>query len=311
MTTHMVEPERRTLHGHFSRDLEPILTIDHGDTVAYRTLDADWNLAPHAFPGSRTHQFAPRVSGLDDGHALCGPIAIRGAEPNMVLEVRIEDVVPGEWGWNGAGARESVLHRGLGMTETPWTPLLWSLDSTEMTGRNQFGNTVALHPFMGVMGMPPDLEGTHSTAPPRTSGGNIDCKELGAGASLYLPIPVTGGLFSVGDGHAAQGDGELSGTAIECPMDRVQLTFRLHEDMRLRTPTAETETAWITFGFHEDLDEAMVAAVEAMLDRMRREFDLSKAEALALASVVVDVRVTQVVNGVLGVHAILEKGAVR
>jgi acetamidase/formamidase len=291
--------------------LEPILTIDHGDTVVYRTLDADWNLAPHAFPGSRTRQFAPRMSGLDDGHALCGPIAIRGAEPSMVLEVRIEDVVPGDWGWNGAGARESVLHRGLGMTETRWTPLLWSLDRTEMTGRNQFGNTVALHPFMGVMGMPPDLEGTHSTAPPRTSGGNIDCKELVAGTSLYLPIPVTGGLFSVGDGHAAQGDGELSGTAIECPMDRVQLTFRLHEDMPLHTPTAETETAWITFGFHEDLDEAMVPAVEAMLDRIRREFDLSKAEALALGSVVVDVRVTQVVNGVLGVHAILEKCAVR
>jgi acetamidase/formamidase len=183
--------------------------------------------------------------------------------------------------------------------------MLWTLDRVEMTGRNQHGNTVALHPFMGVMGMPPDVEGVHSTAPPRTSGGNIDCKELVGGSTLYLPVPVSRGLFSVGDGHAAQGDGELSGTAIECPMDRVQLTFSLHEDMDLRTPAAATSDAWITFGFHEDLDQAMVPAVEAMLEKMCDQFELSKPEALALAGVVVDVRVTQVVNGVLGVHAVL------
>jgi acetamidase/formamidase len=164
---------------------------------------------------------------------------------------------------------------------------------------------------MGVMGMPPDLDGVHSTAPPRTSGGNIDCKELVGGSTLYLPIPLAGGLFSTGDGHAAQGDGEVSGTAIECPMDRVQLTFTLHEDMSLDTPAAAVHDGWVTFGFHEDLDAAMVTAVEAMLEKMCGLFELSKPEALALASVVVDIRVTQVVNGVLGVHAILANDAVR
>ena len=311
MATHFVEPDRRTLHGHFSRDLEPILTVDPGDTVVYRTLDGDWNVEPHAFPGMRTRQFHPRVAGLDDGHALCGPIRIRGAEPGMTLAVKVEQILPGDWGWNGAGARDSNLHRGLGLVDAPWTPLLWSLDRQDMTGRNQYGHTVALHPFMGVMGMPPDLDGVHSTAPPRSSGGNIDCKELVAGSTLFLPVAVSGGLFSVGDGHAAQGDGELSGTAIECPMERVALTFTLRKDLDFGTPTAETAEAWLAFGFHEDLDEALVIAVQAMIHKMCDEFDLTSAEALALASVVVDVRVTQVVNGVLGIHAALPHDAVR
>ena len=217
MTTHFIEPERYTLHGHFSRDLEPILTIDPGDTVVYRTLDGGWNVAPHAFPGAATRQFSPRRPGLDDGHALCGPIAIRDAQPGTTLAIKIDQIDPGEWGWNGAGARDSKLHHGLGLDDAQWTPLLWSLDREDMTGRDQFGHTVSLRPFMGVMGMPPNLPGVHSTAPPRLSGGNIDCKELVAGSTLYLPVPITGGLFSVGDGHAAQGDGELFGDRNRVP----------------------------------------------------------------------------------------------
>ncbi len=151
----------------------------------------------------------------------------------------------------------------------------------------------------------------HPTAPPRRWGGNIDCKELVAGTTLYLPIPVDGALFSAGDGHARQGDGEVSQTAIECPLDRLELTLSVEDRLELTAPIAWTPEAWLTFGFDEDLDEAAAAATDAMLELMGRELDLKRVDALALASVVVDLRVTQLVNGVRGVHAVLRHDAIR
>jgi len=132
-----------------------------------------------------------------------------------------------------------------------------------------------------------------------------------AGTTLFLPIPIDGALFSAGDGHARQGDGEVSQTAIECPLDRLELTLTVADSPELRTPIAWTPNAWLTFGFDDDLDEAMALAVEAMLGLMQRELAVERADALALASVVVDLRVTQVVNGVKGVHAVLSHDAIR
>jgi acetamidase/formamidase len=159
--------------------------------------------------------------------------------------------------------------------------------------------------------MPPAEPGVHSTAPPRPYGGNIDCTELVAGTKLCLPIPVDGALFSAGDGHARQGDGEVSQTAIECGLDRLQLTLTVRDEPQLDTPLAWTPEAWVTFGFDEDLDTAAAVATRAMLDLMQRELALERREALGLASVVVDLRVTQVVNGVQGVHAVLRHDAIR
>ncbi|HEX6292338.1 MAG TPA: acetamidase/formamidase family protein [Herpetosiphonaceae bacterium] len=313
MATHTIEPERRTLHGHFSRDLEPVLTIDPGDTVCYRTLDAGWNLEPRTstVESERPRKFEPRDQERDNGHALCGPIAIRGAEPGMTLAVQIKDVRPGAWGWTASGGWHTPLNERLGVVEDG-TFLLWDLDVDRMIGHNQHGHTIGLRPFMGVLGMPPAAPGLHPTAPPRVTGGNIDCKELTAGSTLYLPIAVPGGLFSVGDGHAAQGDGEVSVTAIECPMERVELAFDLLPDLRLTTPRADTPAGWITFGFHQDLHEAMALALEAMLELMQERYGLSRHVALGMASVLVDLRITQVVNaGMLGVHAVLPHSAIR
>ena len=132
---------------------------------------------------------------------------------------------------------------------------------------------VTLRPFLGVMGMPPVEHGVHSTIPPRPQGGNIDCKELVAGTTLFLPIPVDGALFSAGDGHAAQGDGEVSGTAIECP-SRAQLTLDVRDDLPLDWPCARIDGAWLTFGFDEDLGRAAEDADEGMLDLLDREHGL-------------------------------------
>jgi acetamidase/formamidase len=158
--------------------------------------------------------------------------------------------------------------------------------------------------------MPPPEPGIHPTAPPRKWGGNIDCKELVPGTALYLPIPVDGAMLSVGDGHAAQGHGEVSGTAIECPLERAQLTFEL-SDLELRSPLARTDDAWLAFGFDEDLDRAAEHAMATMLDLMERELGLGRDHALALSSVVVDLHVTQIVNVTKGVHAVLRDGAIR
>ena len=131
-----------------------------------------------------------------------------------------------------------------------------------------------------------------------------------AGTTLFLPIPVDGALFSAGDGHARQGDGEVSQTAIECPLDRLELTLSIEDRPELHTPIAWTPDAWLTFGFDEDLDEAAAVAVEGMLELMQREVEIERADALALASVVVDLRVTQLVNGARGVHAVLPHDAI-
>jgi acetamidase/formamidase len=222
----------------------------------------------------------------------------------------LNEIRPAGWGWTSVGGWESDVNRRFGLVERAEV-LVWTLDPVSMTGRDQYGHTIALRPFMGVMGMPPNEPGIHSTMPPRFCGGNIDCKELIAGTTLYLPIPVSEALFSVGDGHGVQGDGEVCGVALECSMECVDLTFHLHDQMRFTTPRANTSVGWMTLGFHEHLHEASLMALEAMLDLMEEHYQLSRPQALALASLVVDLRVTQIANGVLGVHALLPHGVIR
>jgi acetamidase/formamidase len=149
-----------------------------------------------------------------------------------------------------------------------------------------------------------------STTPPRRCGGNIDCKLLVAGSTLYLPIPVDGARVSLGDGHGAQGDGEVSGTAIEAPFAHVQVTLDVRDDLDLRMPIARTADGWVAFGFDRDLDVAAELATETMLDLIEREHRTDRKHALALASVAVDLHVTQLVNDVKGVHAVLRDDAI-
>jgi acetamidase/formamidase len=306
---YLIEPDGTTLHGHFSPDRAPVVTVDPGDTVAFRTLDAWWSAGP--YPGGRFPD-RPRVEWHEPGygHALCGPVAVRGAQPGRTLAVRIDTVMPASWGTTVAGGWSSWANDKLGISESGVVHT-WQLDPVAMIGRNQHGHSVALRPFLGVLGMPPPEPGEHSTIPPRAHGGNLDCKELVAGSTLYLPIPVEGGLFSVGDGHAAQGDGEVGGTAIECPMDRVELTFDVPDDFPVRGPVARTPAGWLTMGLGSTMDDAVFMALEGMFRLLNVLYGLSTEDAVALSSVAVDVRVTQIVNQTLGAHAVLPPGAIR
>ena len=302
MAHHEIPLERRTLHGHFSRDLEPVLTVDSGDSIGFSCLSSGWW-------GHERDRFEPRDDELDAGHALIGPVEVRGARAGQVLEIAIDRVDIGSWGFTVAGGFSTPLNDRLGVADGDGAELEWTLG--DGVGRDQHGREVTLAPFLGVLGMPPAEPGIHATAPPRGCGGNIDCKELVVGTRLYLPIAVDGALVSAGDGHAAQGDGEVSQLAIEAPVAHAQLTLSVREDLELASPIAWTPAAWITFGFDEDLDEAAALAIDGMLGLMAREHGVERRDALALASVVVDLRVTQLVNGVRGVHAMLAHDALR
>jgi acetamidase/formamidase len=306
LAEHRLDSVPTTVTNVFSRERPAVLKVDPGDTLVVHSLDAAGHLERQRTPG----EVRPKMFGGRPGHCLAGPIAVRGAEPGMALAVHLESLRPDEWGWTAAGA-DTPLNRRLGLADDGPSWLLWELDAAARTGTNQHGHTVRLAPFLGVIGMPPPEPGEHSTNPPRVfGGGNIDCRELVAGSTLFLPVTVPDALLCVGDGHAAQGDGEVSGTAVECGMT-TRLTLDLDTAPPVPTAHAVTPAGRITFGFDADLNEASAQALDAMLTWMTSLFGLERATALALASSTVSLRVTQVANGVWGVHALLPDGAVR
>lgn len=304
MAEHRLDPAPDTVTDVFSRERAPVLTVDPGDTLVVRSLDAAGHLERQPAPGVA----APKMIVESRGHCLVGPIAVRGAEPGMMLAVRLVSLRPDDWGFTVAAARDNALNRRLGVFPGDPAWLLWDVDADLGVARNNLGVSVRLAPFLGVVGLPPDEAGDHSTVPPRASGGNIDCRELVAGSTLFLPVTVPGALLCVGDGHGAQGDGEVSGTAIECGMT-TELVVDIAAQPAIRTAHAVTPVGRITFGFDADLNEAMAAALSAMLDWLQTLLGVERATALALASPVVDLRVTQVANQVWGVHAVLPDGA--
>ena len=311
MAEHVLPASPDTVVDVFAAQQSPVLSVDPGDTVVVSSLDASGYLAPQEFPGD---QRATMIAG-SRGHCLTGPIGVRGAAPGSVLAVRLRSIEPGTWGWTVAGARDTLLNRRVGIADAEPSWLLWKLEwdsaSRTGTGTDQHGHRVSLAPFLGVIGLPPAPTGEHSTIPPRVvGGGNIDCRSLVAGSTLYLPITVPGALLSMGDGHAAQGDGEVSGTAVECPMTTT-VVLDVVTDHPVASISAETPTERLTFGFDEDLNEATGQALSAMLDWMQSLYDLDRSTALALASPTVDLRVTQVANGTWGVHAALAYDAIR
>ncbi|MED5018583.1 acetamidase/formamidase family protein [Paenibacillus chibensis] len=311
MAVHEIRLSQNSLIGCFTTEVSPLVTIASGDIIRFQTPDAAWGQGV-TYP-DRFKPYARREQ-LDGGHALIGPFCMEHAKRGMTLAISFNRIIPGRYGFTAAGHYPNWQNRQLHLTDFDEIVLDWMLDPEAMSGSTRIRDrdfSVKLSPFMGVIGMPPESSGIHSTWPPRWCGGNIDCKELISGSTLYLPVPVDGAYFAIGDGHAAQGDGEASCQAIECPMDEVEITVDLLPGMSLIRPRANTPAGWITFGFHEDLNEATVQSLDGMLDLMGELYGLNRVEAMALGSSVVDIRVTQIVNGVKGVHACLPHGALK
>lgn len=306
---HYLNWEEGTLHGYLSSALKPALVIESGDRVVFRTLEADWRVGDRFITASDEGGFFPGRKALDRGHALCGPVYIRGADAGTTLEITIRRIRCGSWGWSRFGGGDGDHLRQMAFQGAEYF-LYWKLDQDQGICTSHKGHVIRMNPFMGVCAVAPESPGQISTHQPGAMGANLDCKEICEGARLYLPVFVEGALFSMGDGHAAQGDGELGCTAIEAPMEEVEVEFKVC-DWKQEYPVCRGKDGWITFGFHRDLNKAAYQATREMIKLMQRLYGYEYKEAVAIASLTVDLRITQMVNGVRGVHALLPDQVIR
>ncbi|WMS42298.1 acetamidase/formamidase family protein [Acuticoccus sp. MNP-M23] len=295
--------------GYFDAARAPVLEIDSGDTVTFETLSGEpEDMPPAGFEilpeHPEVHQRCERGRGP---HFLTGPVFVRGAQPGDVLEVRILSCeLRQSWGWNVV---EPLL--GTLPEDFPERRLLhMPIDIAAGTVKTPWGKTLPLDPFFGIYGVaPPAAYGRIGTAEPREHGGNMDNKELKAGTTLFLPVWNEGALFSTGDGHGVQGDGEVCLTALETAM-RGTFEFHLRKDMTLSLPRAETASEIITMAFDPDLDDAAKTALRQMIDLLATEHGMDRRDAYTLCSLAADMRVTQLVDGNKGIHTVLPKSAI-
>jgi acetamidase/formamidase len=312
MTHHILKATHKTVHlGGFSHLLEPALTVDSGDTVDIETYTG-YYLYDQAPPEFLTPAFVNICQNLSSErkistgpHLLTGPIYVREAEPGDVLEVKLEAITPSlPIGFNairkGWGALPDQFHQ----PALRFIPL--NLEDNIVEFPKGSGIKIPLKPFFGILGVA-TTEASRNSIPPGHYGGNIDNQELQAGSKVFLPVFVPGALFSIGDGHAAQGDGEVNVTAIETSMNGT-IQLKLRKNLRLTMPIAETPTHIITMGFGHTLDQALEIALKNMIAFLERFINLSPEEAYVLCSLTVNFRVTQVVNTPQkGIHGMLPK----
>jgi len=305
---HKLVATPQTVHtGFFDSTIPPVLTIDSGDTVTLSTMmlmDGKLRCGMTIEELMATRQtYVDRKVGP---HTLTGPIYINGAEPGDVLEIRIKRLVPINCGVNyhlpgrmNIGGLPEDFPNGQFKT---FQLDLWKMETTFAPGI-----VIPLRPFLGVMGVAPKPGEKRPAAIPDYFGGNMDNKELVAGTTLYLPVNVKGGLFSTGDAHAVQGDGEVNVTAIETAIEEGILQFIVRKDMKLERPMVETPTHWIATGYHKDLNEAVKIALRDAIEFISKTKGLTRDDAYALCSLGVDLRVTQIVDVNKGIHAMIPK----
>lgn len=302
MAEFVVLPVRKNLNGVLDAKIPPILMVRSGDNIHFTTLEPDWRMKKPVGTPLQSEYF-PRKKGDDDGHALCGPVYVEGAAPGKSLKIEIGHIITDNWGWSSVGIGNEEHKERLGFHGEKYFTL-WELCMEKRTCTNGKGIEVGMNPFPGVLAVAPEGNEKVSTHLPGNYGGNLDCRELTQGAIVYLPIYHDGALFFIGDGHAAQGDGESGGTAIECPFKKIDITLSV-DDFMIQSPVVHNKRGWITFGFHEDLTEAAYQALKNMRLFLKKRFGMDEMEAMTLCSVAVDLHITQIVNGVRGVHAIL------
>ena len=312
-TTHRLEATPSTVaYGWYDAAGEPVLRIKSGDIIDVDTLltNTPTGLQRAGVPDDQIQaslkaitELVPREKRGPGGHILTGPVFVEGAQPGDTLEVKILSIdLAIAYGYNGCAG---YLPENC---PTPRVPAkIIPLDRQTMTATFAPGIVIPLHPFFGSMGVaPPPDAGRVSSNPPGRHAGNLDNKALVAGTTLYIPVHAPGALFEVGDGHAAQGDGEVDQTAIETSLrGRLQLTVR--KDMKLTWPRAETATDYITMGTDEDLVKATRTAIQEMVDFLVAEKRLDKLAAYQLTSIAGNVAMTQLVDGKVGVHVKMPK----
>ena len=309
---HKLAPSPTTVAwGFYDARTAPALRIKSGDTVEIQTLitanrerfEAVGMWPERVEPAWRDIYEKAKERG-PGAHMLTGPVYVESAEPGDVLEVRIQQIrlaVP--WAINSFTPGRGFLPEDYPYERVKLIPL----DEKRMVAQFGDGIEIPLRPFFGSMGVaPPSTAGRINSGPPWVHAGNLDNKDLVAGTTLFIPIHVRGALFQTGDGHAGQGDGEVSLTGLETSLIGT-FQFVVRKDMKLRWPRAETPTHYISMGLHEDLTEATRMAVREMIDFLVQEKKMSRDDAYMLASVAADLHITQLVDGNKGVHMMLPK----
>ncbi len=311
--THRLEATPDTVaYGYYWSEAKPALRIASGDIIDVDTLltNSPAGLTRAGVPDNKIQDslraVVKEVTGErrgPGGHILTGPVYVEGAAPGDTLEVKILSIdLPIDYGYNGcSGFVPENCDRSAGSK-------IIQLDRKTMTAELFPGIVIPLRPFFGSMGVAPAPElGRVSSTPPGRHAGNIDLKDLTAGSTLYIPVFVPGGLFEVGDGHAAQGDGEVDQTAIETSLrGRIQLTVR--KDLKLTWPRAETATQFISMAMDPDLATATKIAIQEMIDFLASTRGLTRHQAYQVVSMIGDVAITQLVDKPnLGVHVKIPK----
>jgi acetamidase/formamidase len=315
MAVHRIASTPETVRwGVFDADFPPLITVASGDSVVLECVSGGPEVMPALGSGLAIPPALAAIHAADipraPGHIITGPIAVAGAEPGDMLEVHIARIELGnDWGYCGFRPLAGTIPEDFPERFLSHIPV----DRDRKTCRLPWGTELKLSPFFGVMGVaPPPAYGPISTVQPREHGGNLDNKELSEGSTLYLPVWTPGALFSAGDGHGVQGDGEVCINALEiCLTGTFALTLHKGGGVRnplLAYPRAESASHFISMGMHEDLDVAMKTALRQMIAFITSRTNLSRQEAYQFCSLAVDFHVTQTVNGEKGVHGLLKKG---
>ena len=277
-------------HFAFSRAIPAVIRVPSGAIVEVHTKEASNGLVK---PGMTIEEYRAVEWPDDFGHPLAGPVFVEGAEPGDVLAVTLHRIELGNWGWTDSDPHWAYLGDELDGV------YLKTYEFDENSEYAKFSNDIAipLKPFPGVMGVAPDTDEMLSTIPPRANGGNMDDPSIVEGATVYFPIFVKGALFSIGDTHAAQGHGEVSGTAIEAPMRVTYEVNVLKDSRRITEPQYETDEFYAVTAFALTLDEAAKKATRFMIDYLMEEHGLQQHEANMLCSVAADLKIAEVVDG--------------
>ena len=311
---HTIESNNETVHlGVFDTTLPPIVKVDSGDTISFpNTWSHFLNQLQPGVPVDKLAQI--RVSNPGRGpHSIIGPIYVNDAQPGDVLEIRYKRLLPFTWGavFNNPGS----LGTGLLAQDFPQGQVKYlDLDLKNMKAEFVPRIHIPLKPFQGTLGVappdgyyPPLSPGVTSSVPPGPHGGNVDLSEMSEGSSMFLPVWKPGALIFTGDSHAVQGDGEINLSALETRMQEMRIQVVLHKQKNFSWPIAETATHWIVLGLDKDLNVAMTLAARNAIKFLASRAGLTELDAYALCSIAVSFRVTQVVDIVRGVHAMIPK----
>jgi acetamidase/formamidase len=306
-----LKPSPSTVHrGFFDASLKPVLTIDSGDIVRLWTATGNpryfesLGVPKEKIPSELYVAYEGVTDNLRTDHNLDGPIAVRGAEPGDTVEIRIRAIDL----WLPIGAMGIRPNRGPLTEEFPYSrDHVFFIDLAKRAIEFGPGVSVPVKPFWGIIAVaPPRSMGRVPSPPPNFFGGNMDNHDLQPGTSLFLPVQASGALISIGDGHAVQGDGEVTGSAVETSL-KGEIQVVLHKEMHIKQPRAETPTHYMTMGLNEDLNEAAKIATREMFNFIVETKHLPRDDVFMLLSAAMDLHVTQIVDGTKGIHALLPK----